>query len=322
MHNVNSMFYVGQEPWHGLGKKLDQAATAADAIKAAGMEWEVIKAPVLYTPPGKMVRDAVGHYVTARADNGAALGVVGERYTILQNREAFSFFDAVVGEKLAIYHTAGALGAGETVWILAKLPGEIRTVGDDISEKFLLLTNRHDGSGSVEIMFTPIRVVCQNTLNIALSDENGKRAKVRHTASMGLGIERVRETLGLLNSRFALFEDLSRQMANKQLGSKDLDAYLSGLFKTEAAEGSKRAESRAANVMEEVERLFNYGKGNNLPGVKGSAWAAFNAVTEYADHFRTVRGEKGLDNRAKSLLFGTGADLKQRAWDGALALLK
>jgi len=323
MHNVNSMFYTGAEPWHGLGRKLEGVATAAQAIEAAGLGWGVVKEP-LYLKDGRLVPAA---YATIREDSKDVLGVVGEVYRPLQNREAFSFFDAVVGSKEAIYHTAGALGAGERVWILAKLPGQVRVVGDDVADKFLLLTNTHDGTSAVQVMFTPIRVVCQNTLNVAVGDGSRKQ-KIRHTAAMGLRVADVREGLGIIQERFRIFEEAAQAMTRVQVRGATWEAFLksTGLLPKEASligPGRRELSGRALNIIEEVSGMFEHGKGNNLPGVKGTAWAAFNAVTEYVDHTRSSRGQgrDKLESRAASLLFGSGADLKQKAWDSALALL-
>jgi len=127
--NINSMMYVGQKPWHGLGTKLEKVATSEEAIIAAGLDWKVTKEP-LFLKNGTMIESS---YATVREDNHNVLGVVGRVYEPLQNKGAFQFFDAVVGIKEAMYHTAGALGNGECVWILAKLPGVVRVVGDDVT---------------------------------------------------------------------------------------------------------------------------------------------------------------------------------------------
>lgn len=316
--NINSIMYVGETPWHGLGTKLNEAPTSADAIKAAGLDWDVRKVPVEYHD-GRMTRKAPGHNVVIRSDNGDTLGVVGDVYTALQNRDAFKFFDAVVGEKAAMYHTAGALGLGERVWILAKLPGYIRVVGDDITEKFLLLTNSHDGSGSVKVLFTPIRVVCQNTLNIALRSD-GKISKVRHSAAMGGRIQNVRDELGIIGAKFSLFEEAARKLATVQVTQEAFKAYVdkAGLVDMDAKT------TRAQNIMDEVSALFEgRQKGGRWDGVRGTAWGAFNAVSEYVDFHRSTRsgGMSGDMSRATSLLFGSGATIKQKAWDEALNLI-
>lgn len=322
MHNINSMMYVGEKPWHGLGVKLDNAATSAQAIEAAKLDWKVSKHPLVTTVQGQFI-NVPDKFAVVREDSKKVLGVVGSVYTPLQNKSAFSFFDAVVGEKAAMYHTAGALGNGERVWILAKLPGHIRTTGDDVTEKFLLLSNSHDGTGAVTVMFTPIRVVCQNTLNVALSG-NDNRAKLRHTMTLGNRIEDVRKALGILNNRFTMFEELSKAMAAKPLTYSGFKDYVKGAGLLPKEEGNGGMSTRASNIMDELSRLFERGKGNDMPGVKGTLWAGFNAVTEYVDHFRSTKGDglDGAENRAKSLLFGSGANMKQDAWDKAVSLVK
>lgn len=311
-HNINSLFYYGAKPWHKLGTEVKEAQTSAGAIEAAGLNWQVQKHQ-LQRADGVQV-DA---FATVRSDTLENLGVVGDVYRPLQNREAFSFFDAIVGEKAAIYHTAGALGKGETVWILAKLPGYIRVVGDDVSEKYLLLTNRHDGSGAVQVRFTPIRVVCQNTLNVALGGTE-RAFKARHTGNLGLRVKSVQDYLGIVDAKAALFEQAAQRLATVQLTQEAWKNYLgkSGLL-PEVKEG-ERPSSRAYQIIEDASRLFERGQGQDLPGARGTAWGAFNAVVEYVDYVRSTRNDK----RAESLLFGSGAQVKQAAWDNALALAR
>jgi len=316
-----SMFYTGEVPWHGLGKKLENAATAAEAIAAAGLDWKVNKEAIFLKDGSKIDRQ----YATVRSDTKKALGVVGEVYRPLQNKEAFSFFDAVVGSKEAIYTTAGALGDGERVWLLAKLPGHIRVIGDDIAEKYLLLTNTHNGTTTADILFTPVRVVCQNTLNIALSDATRKQ-KIRHTRSMGLKVADVRAGLGIIQERFAQFEVQAQALVKVNFKQADLDTYFKAIGLLPQKDNEIAAMStRAKNIIEEVTKMFEHGKGNDLPGVKGTAWGAFNAVAEYVDYTRSVRGgdnsQERQESRTTSLLFGSGALLKQKAWDAAMDLV-
>jgi len=309
-----AMMYTGEKPWHGLGTKLEKAATAAEAIAAAGLDWRVTKEPI-YLKDGRMIP---GRYATVREDNRSILGSVGEVYRPLQNKEAFSFFDAVVGSKEAIYHTAGALGQGERVWILAKLPGEIVVTKQDVTEKYLLLTNTHDASSAVAMLFTPIRVVCQNTLNVAL-EAGAERQTVRHTVNMGLKVADVAHGLGIVHQRFEAFGEAARAMTGAKMGGEAWREFLRGCGIIPADE-AKALTTRTQNIVNEIGALFEKGRGNDLPGVKHTAWGAFNAVAEYVDYARSSKGDKE-EGRATSLLFGSGAKLKQRAWDTAFDLV-
>ena len=321
-HNIQTMAYTGAKPWHGLGKAVASAMTSAEAIKEAGLDWEVKKIqaqfnigtgiPVMKNIPGK--------FATVRQDTDEALGVVGNNYTVLQNRDAFKFFDSIVGEKLAAFHTAGALGQGERIWMLAKLPGECWITPEDNVEKFLLLTNSHDGYNSVKIMATPIRVVCQNTLNIALASDKQK-SSVRHTMSMGGNIKEIREQIGVADNFFRTFQAMSKHLVSKQTSSVMVEKLFDdlGLGKEKAKEST-----RTENIRFDILKMFEKGKGNDMKSVKGTDWALLNGVVEYVDYERSARGDgnEKAENRANSLLFGSGALLKQKALDSILAITK
>lgn len=168
-----AMMYAGEIPWHGLGTRLNEPATACEAIEAAGLNYQADLKDI-QTTDGIPIpqRKAV-----IRSDSRDVLGVVGTSYVPVQNHQAFGFLDAVVADGSLRYHTAGALGKGERVWMLAKLPDEIRVKNsDDITEKYLLLSNSHDGSSSLRVHFTPIRVVCANTLAIAARNGRGQES--------------------------------------------------------------------------------------------------------------------------------------------------
>ena len=323
-HNISEvggrpeMFYTGERPWHGLGVELDKPATAEQAIKAAQMGWEVKKVPV-HLPDGVEIP---GHFATVREDTGVALGVVGDQYQPIQNKNAFSFFDSVVGEGQAIYHTAGSLGQGERVWILAKLPEIIRVTVEDVVEEFLLLTNSHNGWSSLRMFYTPVRVVCQNTLNMALGGAARKGIAIRHSGDIRNKIGEAQRALGLAIEFYSEFAEVSALLRNRALAMKELDVYLKGVVPDPKGGAIS---TRAQNVRQEMTRLFESGKGNTLPGVRGTLWAAVNAVAEYADHVRSPRAKDPADrasNRLESIWFGSGATLKSRAWDQALVLVK
>lgn len=221
-----SMFYINEVPWHGLGTKLDKPATAQEAITVAHLDWKVVKLPLfagskrIPVPDRFAVVRRTGDLI---AKTDPVLGIVSNEYTPLQNRDAFAFFDPIVGQNAAIYHTAGALGQGERVWILAKLPGHIRVVGDDITEKYLLLSNSHDGKSSVQIKFTPVRVVCQNTLTLALND--GSCWRVSHHSDIHQRLKQAHEMLGLIKIRFDDMEQSFQAMSRVKMNGDRLTEY-------------------------------------------------------------------------------------------------
>jgi phage/plasmid-like protein (TIGR03299 family) len=201
--------------------------------------------------------------------------------------------------------------------LLAKLPGYIRTVGDDVSEKYLLLSNSHDGSGSVEVMFTPIRVVCANTLNVAIKSKL-RSIKIRHTANLGQKVADAQKALGIMSQQFTIFEEISQKLATVQVTHRTLKDYVVSTGLIPAVTDEKDQSSRARNIMEQVSNLFERGKGAELDGARGTLWGAFNAVSEYTDHYRGP----SLTNRTESLLYGSGANIKQTAFERALLLTK
>ena len=318
---VDSMFYSGEVPWHGLGTQLENPATAEEAINAAGLDWEVKCGHIIVSNfnEKKVSKEIVipEHFCTVRMDKKIPLGIVGRLYTPIQNREAFSFFDSVVGEKQATYHVAGALGKGETVWILAKLPSDIRIVGtDDIINKYLLLTNRHDGTMSLRMFFTPIRVVCQNTLSAALSvRKTGEGVTLRHFPDIHKKVDQARQTLGLAIQYYNELSEAFNALARIEINQEWLDEYLEGVMPTPK---NKEASTRLLNIRSGMKGRFESAS-NSLPGIRGTAWAAYNAVTEYVDHERRVpKLDRDKTRRLESIWIGSGAQIKERALGIAL----
>ena len=174
---VESLFYTRTEPWHGLGTRVEESPTSADAIRLAGLDWKVVQKKV-YSEDGIKID---GYTANVRDKDGKALGIVGSRYSIVQNEDAFRFTDALLGEGVT-YETAGSLKEGKVIWLLAKLPNKYEILGDAV-DPYIVFTNTHDGSGAVRVAMTPVRVVCNNTLNMALS--TAKRTwSARHTGNI------------------------------------------------------------------------------------------------------------------------------------------
>ena len=314
---VDTMFYTGNDPWHRIGTKLDNPATAAEAIEVAGLNWDVALEPVFINRGGEWI--PTDRYAVSRTDRGGVFHVgVTSRYTPLQNSEAFKFFDAIVGAGEAIYHTAGSLKGGRVVWILAKMPGDIGLTGDP-AEKYIMLSNSHDGSMGVDMRFCVRRVVCQNTLKMALS--NGSlNARFRHTSNIMQKVNQTRDFLGLRDAYFHNFMAGVERLADKQISSEQNHDYLSRVFNY--APTTENPQTRVKNVMGDIESLFlGQGRGSNLDTAKGTAWGAFNAVSEWAEHHRY--GDGGTDlisRRLNSSFYGSGARIEQRAWEQAIAL--
>lgn len=311
-----AMAYVGEAPWHGLGVQLNEPATSAAAIAAAGLNYE-IELERLVTPSGV----AVPHrFAVVRQDTRQALGTVGRGYRPIQNVEAFDFLDELVGEGGVRFHTAGALGGGERVWMLAQIPGELRVRGtDDISQKFLLLSNSHDGSSSLRVFYTPIRVVCQNTLTFALRRGHESGVTVAHRGDIRTRLDDARRVLGIAQSRFAKVGSQMDRLAARPLRVGETEAYFRAMYPDR--HGDERGRARA--IRQRLNLLFEEGRGQDLPGVRHTAWAAVNAVTEYVDHYRPTRAAEQStrrDRRLASAWFGSGAQLKQFAWQTALDL--
>jgi len=310
-----AMFYTGEVPWHGLGTKLDSPATAEEAIVAAGLNFQVKMVP-MRTDDGNPV---IQRKAIIRSDNNDVLGVVGNGYMPVQNAHCFGFLDAVVAEGGIRYHTAGALGKGEKIWLLAKLPGHIRVKNsNDLVDKFLLLSNAHDGSAALRVFFTPIRVVCQNTLTLAERQGNGQGVSILHKGDLPAKIREAQEILGLAQRFYDDAQFKIDRMASTFVSEAQLAAYFKELY-PDPDEGKSRAEK----TREELHRLFEHGIGHDDPAIKGTTWAAFNAVTEYVDHVRPARGANTSERASRkldSIWFGTGARLKRQAWNMALEL--
>jgi len=310
-HEVESMFYTKETPWHGLGKYLDNPATAQEAITMAELDWEVELSPV-------MVEDKVIEEFNAvrRIKDGRVYCIVRNRYSPIQNKEAFDFFDNVVGSGQAIYHTAGSLKDGARIWILAKLGDSIGIKGEQV-DKYICLSNSHDGSMALQMFWTPIRVVCSNTLAMAESARIGQRFYTRHTTRYNDRMIVAQEVLGFANKFYNQWTEQADILANNQLKPAELPLLLNTAFGYEKGIPMEEVYQPVQRDMEVVVRLLETGRGMDNPDIRGTKWAAFNATAEYVDYYRKPRGGKP-DNRLNSSWFGAGAKIKERAWNHLL----
>lgn len=278
--NVESMFYTRTKPWHGLGVQVQEAPESKDALRLAGLEWKVYQREV-YTDSGIKIE---GYRANVRNTDNKVLGVVTERYKIVQNEEAFSFTDALLGKGVR-YETAGSLQEGKKVWLLARLPKEYIISGEQISP-YLVFSNSHDGSAAVRVAVTPIRVVCNNTLNLALSTAKRSWAMV-HTGNIKGKIHEAQETLFMAENYMSKlgkeFEELKRQ----KLSERQVKEYIELLLPLEKTTSLVTAK----NVKKLRDDLrARYYDAPDLQDVGGNnAYRFINAVSDFATHNEPLR---------------------------------
>ena len=326
----HSFFSVKEKAWHGLGQIVQQAPTSGEAIGLAGLDYQVIKTPVKTAPFDLRIEDigsrvtvqemvVPNHFATVRTDSMQPLGIVGKDYHIVQNKEAFSFFDSVAMQHQVSYETAGALGRGERIFITAKLPGHIRVGTDDLIEKYIFLTNSHDGSGSITAAFTPVRIVCQNTLNAAMGNLNGA-VRIRHTANAKERLQQAHKIMGLAEKitteKEALFNHWSKvRITDKQL-KRLIEMAMASSRETMGNVLDGKIDLLSSQYLNSVEDVYEYALGDpsqNMVTTAGTVFGAYNAVTGY---FQNKRKYDDDEAKVKSVLFGGTAQLRgQRAFE-------
>ena len=312
------MMYVGKVPWHGLGVALDSPATAEEAIVFGQLDWPVVKESI-YLESGITVPDkyATVRYIKDKVDGKIVtlqqvLGVVGKNYEILQNKDAFGFFDAIVADKkTAMYHTAGSLRGGSQIWLLVKLPKNIK-VGKQHIEQYVLLTNSHDGTSVVKARFTLIKVVCANTLRAALGTKDVFEVRIKHTGQMKDKLAEAHKVMGIVSETSNETEELYNALAKVKIS----DGIAVNMF-GELVPDKKDAKhnTRSENIRSGLVQLYE--DSNEIDkDTAGTVWNWYNAVTSYVSHNRGTRGKDDLarsDNKFHGLMFGTGEQMNKEA---------
>lgn len=299
------MFYRGEKPWHGLGRFIapDELLTSEQAIVAAGLDWTVETQSLFLADGTKVPAKAV-----VRNDNNKVLGTVGDTYKPLQNKDAFKFFDGFIDSNQASFETAGSLRDGKRIWVMAKINSDLDVIkGDDVLERYVLLSNSHDGTTAVRAGFTPVRVVCQNTLTMAHNNASSKLIRVRHGQSVKENLDKVAEIMNLANLEFEATIEQYRFLANREINSNDLEKYIKLVM---VGDKKLQANPEMGNrILNKVIPLFEKGRGNDMAEIKGTYWSAYNAISEYLQY------EKGSDEaiRMDSLWFGQSGTMLQNA---------
>lgn len=332
--NIGHMFYYGERPWHRKGMHLQQPANALEALRAGGLEWEVKLIPLRTAeePPSHAPqRMAVVRTDRASGTFGRVIGVVHPGFRPLQNREGARLFDALIGQGKRVYHTGGYLGNGEVIWLLARLPVTIRVHGDDVVEPYMLFTNSHDGSIAIDFRLTTVRVVCQNTLNLALSGRKKALAfKQAHQGSY--------EALLAKAEQFFQFSlEVASEVGNEFQAMNGVWFHVHRVQEftdrllplpqrpTPLPTDGRRLQQYEARcqAIEEtraaIQEVFTAGISNGVvvPPAEESLWGALNAVTAFVDHLQPIGGDRYAHS-----LFGAGAALKQKAYRLAQSYLE
>src|SRR6516162_2307965 len=281
-HEVESIAYFGQLPWHGLGTALEEADLYdwPSASVKAGLNWEAELVPLVTAD----TQAKVEHRAVRRKSDGRVLGVVGPRYAVLQNQDAFQWFEPFLEAREAALHTAGSLRNGSRIWVLAKLNRDPLVIvqGDEV-DKYLLLSHSHDGSLAVRVGFTPVRVVCANTLAMAHGSDASKLIRLKHTKDIHQNLASIREVMDLANQQFEATAEQYRLLARKSINQADLRKYVERVL---GVKDDEEPSTRMKNVMEEIIALAESGRGNALPVVSGTYWSAYNGVTEWLSYQR------------------------------------
>ena len=323
--------YAFQPAWHGLGVVLDECPDSNTALKEGSLLWDVeqhqlqaqIKREELDNEGNTQnTYDTIpipGRVANIRSDNNMVLGIVSKHYKVVQNTEAFKFMDDLLESgEIVKYESAGSLKGGKVVWVLARMPGDIEITDKDIVQKYVLFTNSHDGSKAIQALPTSVRVVCWNTLNLALEKES-KVLSIRHMGNLQSKLKEARTVLGLTDKRFNEFSDRAKALMSTDLSHDEIKDYFNSLYPDrEEAKYNTRRENIRNRLMELVDEPTQ-----TLPGMSGTAWAAWNAVTQYIDHESTVYGQTDdlrAENKMNSTMLGHGNRIKTKAMEMALAI--
>lgn len=302
MDGKASMAYAGETPWHGLGTQVPADVTPNQMLKAAGLDWRVTPVPAFAEIAGKQVD--VGHSALVRDVDNKILDVITNDWIPNQNEKAFEFFNDFVAAGEMEMHTAGSLRDGQLVWALAKVKESFELFNGDTVESYLLFTNPHKYGWSIDVRFTPIRVVCNNTLTLSLNTQSSKIVKVSHRREFDP--ELVKETLGVAKEKLAKYKEMAAYLGSKRFNDESIVDYFTRIF---PVSGSKKELSKNAEIALEIM--------DQQPGAEfaeGSWWQAFNAVTFMTDHMIG----RSADTRLASAWYGANKNLKTKALETAV----
>ena len=314
-HEIQTMAYVDAVPWHGLGNQLTPQQPIEIWQREAGMDWRINEAEVLYSVSGGdglHLKSNPDNKVLFRSDTFSPLSVVSKRYKVVQPAEVLEFYRDLVNAGGFELETAGVLKGGRKLWALAKTGQETLLKGSDKVKAYLLLATSCDGTLCTTAQFTSVRVVCNNTLQMAVGDSSGA-VKVPHSTQFDP--QQVKQALGLGLSNWETFVSAMRQLADRKINKFEAMNYLINVLGDSAVPLNEQPNTKA---IQNVYTLFSgEGKGSDMASASGTAWGLLNGVTEFVDQHRRARSN---DHRLDSAWFGPGAALKEKAFHEAMKL--
>jgi phage/plasmid-like protein (TIGR03299 family) len=282
-----SFVAVGEKAWHGLGQYVDQAMTSEEAIKLGGLDYDVKKQKIAVAG-GAVIP---GFFATVRQDTKDVLGIVSDDYHVIQDREAFSFFDTIIDQGEAIYQTAGVLGKGEKIFITAKLPSDILVHGEQV-ENYLLLTSGHDGKSAIQVGFTSIRVVCNNTLNAALRGLQNK-VTILHFSNAKQKLQTASKIMGMSSKYTQQLDQTFNRMAEVKITDKQLRSYIEAVLKPTKEQVS--AEDFSKIFTKKVDSVMDFAHNHSTQvtaQASGTVWGAYNAISGYFGYLKTYKSQE------------------------------
>ena len=302
------MAYVGDTPWHGLGVKVPSDLSPEQMLEVAGLNWSVEKVPAYSTIAGKQI--SIGQSALVRSSDNMILDVVSEDWNPVQNAEAFDFFNEFVAAGDMEMHTAGSLKQGQIIWGLAKVKESFELFKGDQIDSYLLFSNFHKYGFSTDVRFTPIRVVCNNTLTLSLNSSVERMAKISHRKIFEPG--NVKQMLGIATDKLAKYKEMAQYLGSKKAKDEDIVEYFCRIFPVTGS-NEKKTKEVSKNAQIALDIL------HTQPGAEyaeGTWWQPFNAVTYLTDHL----AGRSADTRLTSSWYGSNKTLKTKALEVAVEM--
>jgi phage/plasmid-like protein (TIGR03299 family) len=314
-----------EKAWHGLGQVVEKAMTASEAIEQANLDYEVEKTTIharISSEDGmELYQPFEDKFATYRKDTHDTLGIVGGRYEIVQNKDAFGFFDAIIDSGEAIFETAGALGKGERIFVTAKLPEDMLVAGEECN-KYIILTNSHDGTSSIIAGFTSVRVVCNNTLQAALRDLTNK-VLIQHRVGAKERLAEAYKVMNIGSKYMNEVQEVFNEMAKTKVSDEQLQNYIIKVMKPEykslkSAEEEEKISTRFKNQVSSIYEFALSHPTQQTNATKGTLWGAYNAISGYYNYIQKYKNE---EQKFTSQMFGNANNKIIKAFNEAVDII-